>query len=110
RPGAGVTLGVSAGPPRARVPDVGGLHADRAAALAAMRGFEVDRRLEESDAPAGTVIGIEPEPGTELVVPAPLVLVVSSGPPALPLGSLAPDAPPPDTAAPDTSGFGPARP
>jgi len=103
RPGGGVSLGVSSGPARARVPDVSGLPADRAAALAGMVGFEVEQRLEESESPAGTVIRIEPAPGTELTVPAPLVLIVSSGPPALPVDSLAPElVPPPDTLPRDT--------
>jgi beta-lactam-binding protein with PASTA domain len=94
RPGAQVSLGVSSGPPRARVPDVTGLTAERAAALARMIGFEVSQREEESEAPVGTVIRVEPAPGTEHVVPAPLVLVVSSGPPL----------PPPDTVVGDTLG------
>jgi beta-lactam-binding protein with PASTA domain len=92
RPGARVSLGVSSGPPRARVPDVAGLTAERAAALARMIGFQVSQREEESEAPVGTVIRVEPAPGTEHVVPAPLVLVVSSGPPL----------PPPDSAVADS--------
>ena len=67
-----------------------------------MVGFEVEQRLEESESPAGTVIRIEPAPGTELTVPAPLVLIVSSGPPALPVDSLAPELVPPDTLPRDT--------
>lgn len=102
RPGGRVSLGVSSGPPRARVPDVTGLIAARAAALAGMAGFEVEQRLEESELPAGTVIRIEPAPGTELEVPAPLTLIVSSGPPAVPVDSLAPDFVPPDTLPQDT--------
>lgn len=102
RPGAGVSLGISSGPPRARVPDVTGLLAERAAALASMAGFQVEQQFEESELPAGTVIRIEPEPGTELLVPAPLALIVSSGPPPLPEDSLAPELVPPDTLAGDT--------
>jgi len=102
RPGGRVSLGVSSGPPRARVPDVTGLLAERAAALASMAGFQVEQRFEESELPIGTVIGIEPAPGTEVIVPAPLALIVSSGPPALPEDSLAPDLAPPDTLVRDT--------
>ncbi|MFO7259853.1 MAG: PASTA domain-containing protein [bacterium] len=102
RPGGRVSLGVSSGPPRARVPDVRGLLAERAAALVVVAGFEVEQRWEESESPVGTVIGIEPAPGTEVIVPAPLTLLVSSGPPALPDDTLLPDLVPPDTLAPDT--------
>lgn len=102
RPGGGVSLGISSGPPRARVPDVTGLLAERAAALAGMVGFQVEQRSEESELPAGTVIRIEPAPGTELVVPASLALIVSSGPPVLPEDSLAPELVPQDTLVQDT--------
>src|SRR5690606_1541985 len=102
RPGGGVSLGISSGPPRARVPDVTGLLAERAAALAGMVGFQVEQRSEESELPAGTVIRIEPAPGTELVVPASLALIVSSGPPVLPEDSLAPELVQQDTLVQDT--------
>ncbi|HEX7089622.1 MAG TPA: PASTA domain-containing protein [Longimicrobiales bacterium] len=105
RAGARVSLGVSSGPPRARVPDVTGLTAERAAKLAGMAGFEVSRREEESEAPAGTVIRVEPAPGTEHVVPAPLVLVVSSGPPLPPPDMAAGDSLARDAPAPPAPGF-----
>jgi eukaryotic-like serine/threonine-protein kinase len=82
RAGAIVRVAVSAGRPRGVVPDVVGFHVDRAFALLARLGFEVERRLEESDAPEGRVLRVDPQPGSERELPARVTLSVSEGLPA----------------------------
>ena len=43
-------------------------------------GFTVTRSEQESPAPAGRVIRTDPDPGYPLVLPAPVTLIVSTGP------------------------------
>jgi eukaryotic-like serine/threonine-protein kinase len=83
RPGAEVRLALSAGARRIAVPDVVGLPPDRARSLLQRLGFQVDHRDEPADVPAGQVIRIEPGAGTELGLPARVLLVVSTGSPFL---------------------------
>lgn len=85
RPGGVVCVAVSAGRARAVVPDVAGLPAADAAALAELLGFSVNRRDEESRGPAGVVLRVEPAPGTERELPFALTLVVSFAPPPDPV-------------------------
>ncbi len=97
RPGAGVRVAVSSGPPRARVPDVAGFPLERARAMLQRLGFEVASVERESETPTGRVIGIAPEPGTEQRLPATVTLVVSVGLPVID------DPTVPDSIAPDPS-------
>lgn len=76
-PGADVQLALSQGSPRAFVPDLVGLPAERATALARRAGFEVRTRDELSTGPPGRVLRVDPRPGTELVLPAEIAVVVS---------------------------------
>lgn len=76
-PGAEVQLALSQGTPRAFVPDLVGLPAERAASLARRAGFEVRTRDELSTGPPGRVLRVDPRPGTEIVLPAEIVVVVS---------------------------------
>jgi serine/threonine-protein kinase len=94
--GADVRVSVSAGRPRARVPEVAGFSADRAEQLLRRFGFEVARREQEGDAPAGHVLGTDLLPGTEHELPAAVTLFVSTGPPIV---EVSPDSvlSPPDT-------------
>ncbi len=83
RPGGGVRVAVSSGPPRARVPDVVGFPLERARAMLQRLGFEVASVERQSETPTGRVIGIAPEPGTEQRLPATVTLVVSVGQPVM---------------------------
>lgn len=78
--GAPVQVALSSGRPRVTVPDVMGFSADRAESLLRRSGFEVARTIQESMAPAGRVVRTEPEPGQERVLPATVMLFVSTGP------------------------------
>ncbi len=90
KPGRPVRAAVSAGVPRAIVPDVAGFTEGRAAQLLRRMGFEIGRQVQESEEPVGHVIRTNPTAGSDLALPARITIVISSGPPAAP--------------APDTSG------
>ncbi len=81
RPGAGVRVAISSGPPRARVPDIVGFPLERARELLQRLGFEVASVERPSDTPTGRVIGITPDAGSEQRLPATVTLVVSVGQP-----------------------------
>ncbi len=83
RPGAGVRVAVSSGPPQARIPDVAGFPLERARELLQRLGFEVASVERPSETPTGRVIGIAPEPGSEHRLPATVTLVVSIGQPVV---------------------------
>ena len=82
RPGAGVRVAVSSGPPRAAVPDVVGFTAERARLLLTRFGFTVTEAVTDSNEPAGRVLRLSPGPGSEHRLPATIVLTVSAGPAA----------------------------
>jgi hypothetical protein len=92
RPGAGVQVAVSGGRARVQVPDVQGFSAQRAEALLRRSGFQVQAATQESNVPAGRVIGTDPPGGEERILPATVTLLVSSGP-----AVVQPDTIPPDT-------------
>lgn len=81
RPGAAIQVAVSAGPPRVRVPNLLGFEQGAAVAILQRAGFTVERSEEIADEPPGRVARIQPAPGSELRVPATVLLVISSGPP-----------------------------
>lgn len=81
RSGDTVRIGVSSGLPSAVVPDLIGLGAKRAQTLLERLGFEVAQNLETSEKPNGTVIRSTPEAGVRKVLPARVVLFVSTGVP-----------------------------
>lgn len=82
--GTKVMLDVSAGQRSATVPDVVGMaRADAETALTGA-GFDVGEVVERgSSGPRGGVIATSPAAGATLTVPAPVTLVVSSGPMAV---------------------------
>ena len=88
RAGAVVRLAVSAGRPRVVVPDVVGFSRERATDLLGRLGFEVGATDEQSTETKGRVIGVDPPPGSEHELPARVTIVVSTGPPALPVDTL----------------------
>jgi serine/threonine-protein kinase len=80
--GSAVHATVSRGQPKARVPDLVGQPADKAAkaladAFLAAGGSEQE---QNENSPAGTVLGTSPPPGTEVARGTPVKLRVSSGP------------------------------
>ena len=87
-PGAGVRVTLSVGPEIGAVPDVTRLLAGRATRVLQSSGFMVEVDTVESEAAAGRVLLIEPEPGTELALPGAVRLEVSLGPPTLPIPDL----------------------
>jgi serine/threonine-protein kinase len=81
RPGAGVRLAISAGPPRLRVPNLLGFEEETAVAVLERAGFRVERSREIAEELEGRVARIQPAPGSEQEIPATVVLVISTGPP-----------------------------
>lgn len=92
RPGVPVRVALSAGQPRIVVPDVQGYSAERADAMLRRAGFSVQTAEQQSPQAAGRVLGTDPAPGQVLLLPASIMLIISSGPPL----------PEPDTLPPDT--------
>jgi beta-lactam-binding protein with PASTA domain len=90
RGGTPVQVALSAGPPRGMVPDLQGFGVERAELMLRRSGFGSVRAEEESAMAAGRVLRTDPAAGVELVLPASVTLVVSTGPPP-------PDPLPPDT-------------
>ncbi|MGH9283051.1 MAG: PASTA domain-containing protein, partial [Acidimicrobiales bacterium] len=80
-------VGLVAGP-RIRVPNLVGSTYEEARDAVGQAGLEVRRRSRAAADPAGTVIGQEPEPGT-FSTGRRLVLIVSSGPPPVPVPGVA---------------------
>ena len=79
--GDSVHVAVSLGPEVRPIPDVLRLRAERAVMVLEATGFTVAVDSAEGDTPAGTVVGIEPPPETEISLPAEVLLTVSLGPP-----------------------------
>ena len=87
--GSTVTLTVSRGPKQVEVPDVVGLvEAEATAALEAAE-LQPGERTEVNDdsAPAGTILGQDPAPGTVLDMDSTVALTVSLGPVIEPRGA-----------------------
>lgn len=81
RVGAGVRLAVSSGQPQVAVPSVLGLGADQATMLLERLGFAVTRRDSIRAGPRGSVLAVEPAPGTRRTLPSVVALTVSVPPP-----------------------------
>lgn len=83
RPGAPVYVSLSRGPEMHVLPDVSGL-SDRQAAIVLERlGYQVSVETIVHTLEAGRAVETRPEAGTELAVPADIVLVVSGGRPVV---------------------------
>lgn len=80
-PGDSVRMTLSLGPEERPVPDVYRLRGDRARAVLEASGFRVEVDSVESGRPRGTVLALEPEPGTQLTLPGDVRIEVSLGPP-----------------------------
>lgn len=80
-PNTVVRLILSSGAVRTPVPNVLALNGVQAQQVLLQAGFTVDVSEVPDRKPAGRVVGIDPEPGTELPVPSPVHLTLSAGPP-----------------------------
>ena len=82
-PGAVVELAISLGPEERAVPDVIGQRLERARILLGANGFSVAVDSVEGEEPAGEVVGLEPEAGTDVDLPFEVRLAISLGPPVV---------------------------
>ncbi len=82
-----IDVTVSLGPVRRPVPDVVRLREERARDVLEASGFLVAVDRLEAELPAGQVVEVLPEPGTEVDLPMEVRIAVSTGPPlvAMPL-------------------------
>ncbi len=87
-PDGEVRLTLSLGPETRPVPDILRLRGDRAQTVLQASGFAVVVDSVESTLPMGRVVSVEPEVGTNTVLPAEVALVVSLGPPLVELPDL----------------------
>ena len=87
--GSPVRVTVSLGADVRPVPDLTRVAADRAAEFLVHGGFAVTIDTIDATAPAGRVLALEPPPGTEVELPAQVLLTVSRGPPTLAMPDLA---------------------
>jgi beta-lactam-binding protein with PASTA domain len=78
RAGAGIRVAVSSGKPRVSIPDVVGFPVERAASLLTRLGFQLQRVDEPSPSEPGRVVAIDPEPGTEVILPSRVTLTISA--------------------------------
>ena len=76
---------VSAGPQTRSVPDVEGLQEARARVVLETSGFVVESRTAEADIARGRVIRMSPPPDSIVALPAEVTIVVSAGPPVVPM-------------------------
>ena len=79
-PRAPIRLTVSLGPLRQAVPDLNKLLADRAIRVLEASGFRVAVDSVDSDLPRGTILEVQPPPGTVLAVPGDVRVSLSRGP------------------------------
>ncbi|MEZ4415376.1 MAG: PASTA domain-containing protein [Gemmatimonadota bacterium] len=80
-PGSAVRLSVSSGRQEIRVPELVGAPLDQAVALLEASGFTLALDSVEASAPRGTVVGLVPEAGDLVELPATIGVQVSLGPP-----------------------------
>jgi len=79
--GTPVRVTISAGAARRTIPNLDGMPADGAARALEAAGFEVVFDEVEHDRPAGTVLAVQPSPGSQVQVPTTVRLRISTGPP-----------------------------
>jgi eukaryotic-like serine/threonine-protein kinase len=86
--GSEVQVIFSDGPERRPVPSIKGLDRDEAIALLHRMGFRVGLRRVQDDALEGSILGMEPKEGEQAPASGLVVLLVSSGPPKVPVPSV----------------------
>lgn len=82
---APVRVTVSAGPELRSVPDVRRLAEDRARTVLEATGFVVSVDTAQSELPRGRVVEVDPPPDSVVALPAAVRMVVSTGPPLVPM-------------------------
>lgn len=85
RPQNPVRVTVSTGPQTRSVPDVLSLNEDRARIVLETSGFVVSLDTMESEEPRGRVVSVSPEPGAVVALPSEVRVMVSAGPPVVPM-------------------------
>jgi beta-lactam-binding protein with PASTA domain len=85
RPNTEVRVTVSMGPQMRSVPDVVRLTEDRARVVLESSGFIVSMDTAEAEVPRGRVIEVSPPPDSVVPLPAQVRLLVSTGPPVIPM-------------------------
>ncbi len=85
RPSSPIRVTISLGPQRRSVPDVRGLTMDRARIVLETSGFLVRSDTAESEEPRGRILDVTPAPGQQVVLPGQVRLLVSTGPPVIPM-------------------------
>ena len=88
RPASEVEVTYSMGPERRQIPDVLRFRAERAATVLQATGFQVALDSVDSREFRGTVVAVDPEPGTELALPGSVAVAVSRGPPLVEMPDL----------------------
>jgi serine/threonine-protein kinase len=83
-----VEVTYSMGPERRQIPDVLRFRAERAATVLQATGFQVALDSVDSREFRGTVVAVDPEPGTELALPGSVAVAVSRGPPLVEMPDL----------------------
>jgi serine/threonine-protein kinase len=86
--GSEVSVVLSTGPERHRVPAIAGLSLRDARTLLERFGFTVAIRRMVSDTEAGAFLGMRPVAGTQAVVPSVVTIYLSAGPPQLAVPSV----------------------
>ncbi len=82
RRGSTVSIALSGGSPDLVVPPVAGMSVATARELLEAIGFEVaEQQADEARAPQGTVVSVQPAPGTRRTLPNVVTLLVSRGAP-----------------------------
>lgn len=87
-PGVSVRVILSTGRPRRVVPDVDSLPGSLARRALEAAGFEVQLSEVLADVPPGSVVEVQPPPGTEVRLPSAVRLLVSAGAPRVEVPSL----------------------
>jgi eukaryotic-like serine/threonine-protein kinase len=85
RPSTEVRVTVSMGPQMRSVPDVVRLTQDRARVVLESSGFIVSMDTAEAEVPRGRVIEVSPPPDSVVPLPAQVRLLISTGPPVIPM-------------------------
>jgi serine/threonine-protein kinase len=79
--GSNVRIIVSAGADKRPVPSIEGMEKDEAISLLQRMGFQVRLRSVQNMKEEGTLLGMEPAAGTQVPMPAIVILNLSAGPP-----------------------------
>lgn len=80
-----VRVTVSLGPQTRSVPDVRGLTAEQAVIVLEASGFVVETDSAEAEEPRGRVVDIDPPPDRMVALPAGVEILISTGPPLVPV-------------------------